>query len=125
MSIPQIEDKLNVAYKEYKEAKKKAERWRNEFMEDLAEARSLAKDTDKDKELKQLRTIEKQRTQARNIKRMHGKLQRNATTKIYITDNNGRQVVTDKDGMVEAVIDENDARFSQSEDTPDDGTLNL
>ena len=117
-TIPELEDALHEAYTQYKKAKKEAEIWREEFMSELATACAAVKGTDKANELKQLLTIERQRTIARNIKRMQGKLQRNATIQIYVNDANGRRLVTDKTEMEEACMEENDARFSQSESTP-------
>jgi hypothetical protein len=103
---------------DYKKAKEQALPWQDEFLEGLADTRALAKGTDKADELKQLRTIEQQRRVARNIKRIQGKLVRNATIQIIVNDRDGRRVVTDKTEMEEACISENIARFCQSEDTP-------
>lgn len=86
-------------------------------MESLAASRSRAKGTEVENELKQLRSIEQQRRVARNIKRMQGKLQRNATLQVVVNDD-GRHVLTEKEDMEEACITENIARFRQSEDTP-------
>jgi hypothetical protein len=49
---------------------------------------------------------------------MQGKLQRNATTQVYVNDQEGRRLVTKKEEIEEACIAENIARFSQSEATP-------
>ena len=117
-TIPEIEDSLHEAYRQYKKARQEATVWREEFMDDLATARASIKGTEKANELKQLLTIERQRTIARNIKRMQGKLQRNATIQIYVNEPEGRRLVTDKSDIEDACMQENDARFSQSEDTP-------
>lgn len=92
----------------------KAVSWRDKFLVSLASARAEKNGTDKTNELKQLRSIEQQQTTARNIKRM----QRNATIQIFMTDENGRHVVTDKEGIEDACIQENISRFTQSENTP-------
>ena len=117
-SLSEIEALLDASFLAYKKAREQAVRWRDEFMESLASSRSLAKGTEKEVELKQLRAIEKQRTVARNIKRMQGKLQRNATTQIFVNRPDGRHIITDKDEMEDACIEENESRFSQCEDTP-------
>jgi hypothetical protein len=117
-SIPEIEDALDEAFQALKEAKEKAPGWRNEFLVSLAQSRAAHKGTEASAELKQLRTIEQQKTVARNIKRMQGKLQRNATTQIFVTDATGRRTVTKKEDIEAACITENIARFTQSEDTP-------
>jgi hypothetical protein len=87
-------------------------------METLASSRALAKGTKKEAKLKQLRSIEQQKRIARNIKRMQGKLNRNATIQIVVNDQDGRRVITDKSAMEDACINENISRFSQSQDTP-------
>jgi hypothetical protein len=73
-TLPELEDELEKAFQEYKKAVDKSANWRDEFLATLAASRAEAKGTDKDTELKQLRTIEQQRTMARNVKRMRGKL---------------------------------------------------
>ena len=65
-----------------------------------------------------MKLVEYQRQTARNIKRIQGKLQRNATIQIYVNDENGRRLVTAKEEMEQACIQENIERFSQSKDTP-------
>jgi hypothetical protein len=117
-TIPEIEDSLNQAFVDYKKAREQALPWRDEFLITLAENRAFAKGTDKDTELQQMRKIEQQRRIARNIKRMQGKLVRNATIQIVVNDHEGRRVVTDKTEMENACIHENISRFSQSHDTP-------
>ena len=117
-TIPQLEDKLDAAYTRYKQAKQEATIWREEFLEDIARSKAKAKGTDPETEVKQLKTIEQQRTVARNIKRMQGKLSRTATTKIYVNTPQGRQIKTSKDAIEDACITENLQRFSQSNNTP-------
>lgn len=117
-SVPELEDALTAAFSDYREARNKAPVWRDEFLTSLAASRAEVKGTEKDAELKQLRSIELQKRVARNIKRMQGKLQRNATLQIIVNDSTGRHVVTDKEAMEEACIDENLSRFTQSEGTP-------
>ena len=102
----------------YKKAREDAAVWRDEFLDGPATSRSELKGTDKDTELKHLRTIEQQRTVARNIKRMQGKLHRNATTQVFVNDQDGRRLVTTKEAIENACIDENISRFTQSKDTP-------
>ena len=65
---------LAEAHKAYRIAKKNAIVWRDEFLVSLAEAKSQKNGTTVDKELKSLRHVEYQRTQARNVKRMLRKL---------------------------------------------------
>ena len=114
----EIRTLLNEAYISYKKAREDASAWRDEFLVGLASSRADHNGTDKETELKQLRTIEKQRTVSRNIKRMQGKLQRNATTQVFVNDQEGRRLVTTKQAIEAACINENLERFTQSESTP-------
>ena len=85
-SLPELKTLLDDAFHAYKKTREQAVSWRDEFMESLAASRSQAKGTEKEIELKQLRTIEKQRTVARNIKRMQGKLQQMQPPEFSSTD---------------------------------------
>jgi hypothetical protein len=113
--LEQTEILLQQAYRSYKEAKKTAQLWRNDFLDDLAEAKAEAKGTEAAKELKSLIHIEKQRRSARNIKRMRGKLSQGQVTKVYQTDDDGiRTACETQHTMVQAFFNENDSRFSQT-----------
>ena len=117
--LEQTEIFLKEASKAYKEARKSAALWRNDFLENLAKAKSDMKGTDTTKELKSLIQVEKQRRQARNIKRMRGKLGTGQVTKVYQTDEDGTKTVCEtQKTMIKAFFKENDARFSQTESTP-------
>jgi hypothetical protein len=117
-SIPEIEEALSQAYADYKEARLQAVPWREEFMATLAASRAEVKGTKKETELNQLRSIEQQKRIARNIKRMQGKLHRNATLRITVNDRDRKRVLTDQHEMEEACITKNLSRFLQSEGTP-------
>jgi hypothetical protein len=58
--LDQAELLLQQAYKAYKQAKKSAQLWRNNFLEDLAGSKAEAKGTEAAKELKSLIQIERQ-----------------------------------------------------------------
>jgi hypothetical protein len=117
--LEQVEIYLKVAEKDYKVAKKSAALWRNAFLDELAKAKADTKGTEPGKELKALKQVEKQRRQARNIKRMRGKLGNGQVTKVYQTDEDGIEMVCEtQETMVKAFLKENDWRFSQTEPTP-------
>jgi hypothetical protein len=117
--LEQVEIYLKVAEKDYKVAKKSAALWRNDFLDELAKAKADKKGTEPEKELKSLKQVEKQRRQARNIKRMRGKLGNGQVTKVYQTDEDGIKTVCEtQETMVKAFFKENDERFSQTEPTP-------
>jgi hypothetical protein len=71
-----------------------------------------------EKELKSLVQIEKQRRQARSIKRMRGKLGTGQVTKVYQTSEDGVKTVCEtQKTMVKAFFNENNLQFSQTEST--------
>ena len=49
---------------------------------------------------------------------MQGKLQRSATNQVFVNDHEGRRLVTTKEDIENACINENISRFTQSKDTP-------
>ena len=49
---------------------------------------------------------------------MRNKLYRPPTTQVFVTEHNQRRMVTSKEEIERVCINENDARFSQSSDTP-------
>jgi hypothetical protein len=117
--LEQAEILLTQACKSYKAATKSAGVWRNDFLDSLAKAKAEHKGTDTAKELKSLGQIEKQRRQARSIKRMRGKLGTGQVTKVYQTDEDGIKTVCETQAtMIKAFFKENDSRFSQTELTP-------
>ena len=110
----------NLAFKKYKAiSKKDAIKMRQNFQGTLAEAIALKKNSDVETEAKKLRTHEKQRRQGRNVKRMLGKLGNSRVTKLFYTDQDGTRVQCDTQFSMElACFEENETRFSQSEQTP-------
>jgi hypothetical protein len=93
--------------------------WRNDFLQTLAKAKAEENGTDTHLEEHKLIRIERQRRQARNVKRMTGKLNRGRVTQVFYTNKEDERVVCDThDSMVQACITENEARFSQAESTP-------
>jgi hypothetical protein len=117
--LEQVEILIRDACKSYKEASRFAEAWRNDFLDSLAKAKAELKGTDEEKELKSLKQMEAQRRQARNIKRMRGKLGMGQVTKACQTDEDGTKIVCEtQTTMVKAFFKENNSRFSQAETTP-------
>ena len=64
-----------------------------------------------------LKHHERQRKMARNIKRVRNKLNQTATNQVCVTENGNRRLVTGKRDIENACIAENEARFSQFENT--------
>ncbi len=119
-SLQEATNHRHAAYKEYKAARKtEAQKMRENFQGTLAEAIALKKGTDVETEANNLRRIEKQRRQARNVKRMRGKIGNSRVTKIWYTDDDGTRVQCDtQETMESACLTENDGRFSQTETSP-------
>ena len=92
---------------------------RAKFQESLAVAIAVKKGTDAVTEANNLKRIERQRRQARNVKRMRGHLGNSRVTKLWHTNKNGTQVECNtQHAMENACFEENESRFSQSEATP-------
>jgi hypothetical protein len=118
-NLEQVELHLKQAGIDYAQAAKSALAWRNDFLYELAKAKAEKNKTKVEKEWKALIQIKKQRRQARNIKRMRGKLGSGQVTKVYQTDEDGTKTVCETQAtMVKAFFKENDSRFSQTKDTP-------
>jgi hypothetical protein len=75
---------IKQEYLQYYQIKRNATELRSTHLESLAEAIAEHTDSTKEKTLRDLRSRERQRTSARRIKYLHGKLQKNKTTKITI-----------------------------------------
>jgi antitoxin component of MazEF toxin-antitoxin module len=105
-----------MAFLEYRSARKlDALKWRETFQGTLAEAIALKKGTDVETEAKNLRRIELQRRQARNVKQMRGKMNNNRVNKLWYTEDDGTRVQCDTQTTMEhACFAENETHFSQT-----------
>ena len=92
------------AYLEYKTAKSKAPEMRAKFQESLAIAIAVKKGTDVDTESNNLKRIESQRRQARNVKRMRGRLGNSRVTKLWYTDEEGTRVQCNTQYSMECML---------------------
>jgi hypothetical protein len=86
LSTGQVKARMKSAFHAYKEAKKEASMWRNDFLHDLAAVRAVWNGMTVEHEEAAIPKIEQQKQSARNIKRMRGKLKRLATDKVYVTE---------------------------------------
>ena len=107
---------LDQAFQDYKTAN--ADNLRDEFIPQLARARSDYFGTQYESELRQLLQTEQQRKLSRAIKRMRNKLSKPPTTQVFVTKNNQRRLVMMQEDLEQVCINENEAHFSQSSDTP-------
>jgi hypothetical protein len=93
--------------------------WRNDHLVSLAQFKADQSGTDEKTESHNMIRIERQRQQARNVKRMNGKLNKGRVTQVFYTDTEGQCVICNSQAtMVRACITENEAHFSQTENTP-------
>ena len=118
LSMKSIQKHLTEAYTNYFSIKHQANQWRTDFLDDLAQSRFDELRTFVETELKKLKHHERQRKMARNIKRVRNKLNQTAINQVCVTENGNRRLVTGKRDIENACIAENEARFSQFENTP-------
>jgi hypothetical protein len=108
-----------VTFKAYKAAKKEHIVSRESWLSQLAQSKSQDDGKSADNHAKSLITIEKQRRQARNVKRMNQKMKSFGTSKIIAPNSSGSWVeFTSKEDIEAGCQQENSQRFSQTESTP-------
>jgi hypothetical protein len=106
-------------FKAYKVAKKEHIASRETWLQTLARSKSTADGKSEEQHTKSLITIEKQRRQAWNVKRMNNKLKSFGTSRIVAPDYDGNWVeFTSKEDIEAGCQWENSRRFSQTSSTP-------
>jgi hypothetical protein len=119
LSLESLEANLKEEYKTYYQIKGEANQLRSAALDSLAEALAEQGSVDKEKMLKALREREQQRTTARKIRYLQGKIRTGSTTMVSITDSDGvRQDITEKGAIEKAILDSNKNKFNQSSHTP-------
>ena len=118
LSLDSLKQQLTDAWAAYKTVKNEAVSLRQEFLQDLAQRKASVSGLSVETELRKLKHIQWQKRTSTHIKWMRDKLGQNATTKVFVTENGIRRMATDKEDIEEVCMNENEARFSQSEDTP-------
>ena len=115
----ELQERIKEEYKEYYTIKGEAQELRQNALENLAEALAAQRNSEKGKMLKALREREQQRSTARKIKFLRGKIRTGSTTLVTVTDSQGnRQDITDQRQLERAILDNNKMKFSQSSHTP-------
>ena len=113
----QYQSRAHIAYRLAR--KSESIKLRESFQVTLAEALALQKGTDAESEAQNLRRIEQQRRQTRNVKRMRGLLGNSRDTKLWYTDETGSRIQCSTQHSMEiACFTENETRFRQTELTP-------
>ena len=118
VSCDEATERLKVAYKEYKDGRKEANGWRDEFLELLATDRAEFLGTDIEMERKKLINQGQQRMNYHNINRLKEFKEKTMTTKIYVTREGERRAVEDKKEIERECVKENIKKFTQANDTP-------
>ena len=110
---------LKTAYKEYYNFKPLAPESREMHTQRLADTMAESNNTSRAKEIKKMRTIEKQRRQGRTAKRIRKKGGKNAVVKVTSTDEeNNTLEYSDQRSLVEACSQSNLKRQLKAHDTP-------
>jgi len=119
LQLEELQEELKEEYKRYYKIKSEASQLRLTALESLAEALAEEGKVDKEKTLKALREREQQRTTARKIRFLQGKIRTGSTTLVSITDADGqKRDITEKVAIERAILDSNKKKFSQSVHTP-------
>ena len=106
------------AYKTYYQMKSKAHKMRGTYLDRKAAALAEEKELDKATVIKQLKHREEQRTSGRIIRHTLKKLKGGAVMKIEVNQNGQIVELTKRQEVEQACIDEHDAKFSQTNNTP-------
>jgi hypothetical protein len=118
-TITEIQEELHKATKHYYIQKKSAAQLRDTYLQRLAAAVAAKGDLKKETVIKHLRQREQQRSTAKKIKYLRGKLNRSSTTMVMVTNEDGTTMdIFDKNLMEKAIISSNKRKFRQSFGTP-------
>jgi hypothetical protein len=118
-TITEIQDELHKATKQYYIQKKSAAQLRDNYLQRLAAAVTATGNLKKETVIKQLQQREQQRSTAKKIKYLRGKLNRGSTTMVTVTNEDGTTTdIFDKNLMEKAIISSNQRKFRQSFGTP-------
>jgi len=119
LQLEELQEKLKGEYQNYYKIKRDASQLRLTDLESLAQALAEQENVEKEKTLKALREREQQRTTARKIRFLQGKIRTGSTTLVSFTDVNGQKhELMEKIEIERAILDSNKKKFSQSTHTP-------
>ena len=109
---------LQIACKEYNNAKKSSVLLRDTFLDSLAQAIADNENIKKESALKRLKNTEKTRRTFRRLHPLKKKQRGNPVIKLYTSADGNRREVVDKQEMEAAMMFENQTRFLQAKNTP-------
>jgi sRNA-binding protein len=113
------QSQLKEAYQQYYSQKGSAKELRQAALENLAEAIAERGNTTHAQVLKSLREWEKQRTTAKKIRYLQGKLRAGSTTMVATVDQEGNKTdLTKQQDIEQAILDNNLSKFLQSSKSP-------
>ena len=111
-SKKQVQSQLKDSYDAYYKIKKDHIAKRQTFLEELANTLAENNEMDKASTLWQLREREHQRSVARKIRFLQGKLSKSSTTMVTVeSPEGGLKDITDKITMEGAIMESNAAKF--------------
>jgi hypothetical protein len=114
-----MKDKLSSAYQEYWALRKNHRELRITFLESFADALAEQNNLQQEKVLAQLKERESQRSVARKIRFLQGKLKSGSMTMVTTeAENDEPQEITAKTAMEEAILHSNAEKFQQVQQNP-------
>jgi hypothetical protein len=119
LELEDLQERLKEEYQHYYQIKGEAKQLRMTALVYLALALAEKGNSEKEKILKALRHREQQRSTAKTIKHLRGKIRTGSTTIVTTTNANGNKIdITNKTEMEQAILNSNKEKFSQSAHTP-------
>ena len=118
-TLPEIEDARASIWREQKRLKEKAGQLRVSWLQSLGEAKAEMGQMSAAQAVKNMQRREEQRRNARMIRRVNDKLRSGSVTMVLAPDDDGNWTErTDKIEIETALLQENERRFNQANDTP-------
>jgi hypothetical protein len=115
----EVSTQLKEAYKAYYAIKGDATNLRNTALDNLAAALAEKGNKEQSKILEDLRRREAQRSTAKKLRFLRGKLHSGSTTVVSVTNAQGEKIeITNKQEVEAAILASNKSKFSQSFHTP-------
>ena len=111
---------VRIYFKQYKEYLSNASQKRQDFQDELAQARAIEGKTSIVREVQRMKRVELQRESAKRIRRMNGTMRTSkGLSKVVVTDENGvDNEIVDKTNMEIALLDAYEKTLTQSNNTP-------
>ena len=114
LPLEMVVDKIAQAYKAYKVCRKNDVALRQNFLEELAQAKAEAGNQKMAKVLRNMQHLEESRSTFRRI-RYSTKQRQSGTTKIHVKKRRRLKEITKKEDMERYIIAENEKKFHQTE----------